>query len=140
MTSKGSAIISALLACLALVALASGQWITRPASLDLWGSVLAVGVICAIVAGGPQVLIFVAAVSCTREGRIPASGWWTTAYAVFVLQFGAGAAFVVGAIVGEEILFSTAAAILAIAALVAVASALVVSRVASNRSEQARDA
>lgn len=140
MTSKANAVISVILACLALVTIASGQWMTRPANLDLWGSVAAVAAVCAIVAGGPQVLIFAAAMSCTRQGRMPASGWWTTAYGVFVLQFGAGAAFVAGALGGEEAMFSAAAAILVVAALIAVAIGLVASRVAHNESEQARGA
>jgi hypothetical protein len=138
--SKGNVIISASLACLALLAIASGQWMTRPPNMDLWGSVVAVGVICAIVAGGPQLLVFAAAFSSIRQGRRPPSAWWTVAYLVFMLQFGAGAAFIVGAIAGEAGLFSTAAAILLVAALVAVASALVVSMVAHTQSGQARDA
>lgn len=140
MINTGNAIISTFLACLALVATVCGQWMTRPANMDLGGSVVAVGVISAIVAGGPQLLIFAAAVSCTRQGRRPAPGWWTTAHAVFVLQFGAGAAFITGAIGGEEGLFSTAAALLVVAALVAVASGLVASRVAHNQGEQTRGA
>ena len=140
MTSKANAIVSILLACLALVAIASGLWMTRPANMDLSDSVVAVGVISAIVAGGPQLLIFAAAVSCARQGNRPGSRWWTTACAVFVLQFVAGAAFIAGAISGEEGFFSSAAAILVVAVLVAVASGLVASKVAHSQSEQTRGA
>jgi hypothetical protein len=134
MISKQNASISALVACLALVAILSGLWMTRPADMDLWGSIVAVAVIYIIVAGAPQIFIFAAAVSSMRRGRVPASGWWTTAYLVFLLQFGAGATLVAGVTVSEERLFTVAAAVLVVAALVAVASGLVVSRVAYKQS------
>ena len=134
MISKQNASISALLACLALVAILSGLWMTRPADMDLWGSIVAVAVIYIIVAGGPQVLIFAAALSPVRRGRVPVSAWWTTAYLVFLLQFGAGAILVAGASASEERLFTVAAAVLVVAALVAVASGLAVSRVACKQS------
>jgi len=134
MISKQNASISAPLACLAVVAILSGLWMTRPADMDLWGSIVAVAVIYIIVAGAPQVLIFAAALSSVRRGRVPASGWWTTAYVVFLLQFGAGATLVAGASASEERLFTVAAALLVVAALVAVASGLAVSRVPYKQS------
>lgn len=140
MISKENAGICAFLTCLALVAIVSGEWMTRPVAMDLWGSIVAVAVIYIIFAGGPQILIFAAALSSTRQGRLPASWWWNAAYLVFLLQFGAGATLVVGASVSEERLSTVAAAVLVVAGLVAVASALAVSRVAYGHSEAASDA
>ena len=134
MISKQNGSISAFLACLALVAILSGLWMTRPADMDLWGSIVPVAVIYFIVAGGPQIFIFAAVVSSMRQGRLPGSTWWTAAYVVFVLQFGAGATLVAGASASEERLFTVAAAVLVVAAMVAVASGLVVSRVAYKQS------
>jgi hypothetical protein len=108
--------------------------------MDLWGSVVAVAVIYAIVVGAPQILMFAAALSCTKQGRTPASEWWTAAYLVFVLQVGAGASFIAGSILGEERLFSVAAAILVVAAMIAVASGLLASRVAYHQGQPAKDA
>lgn len=134
MISKQNASVSVFLACLALVAILSGMWMTRPADMDLWGSIVAVAVIYTIVAGGPQVFIFAAAASAVRQGRVPASGWCAAAYLVFLLQFGAGAILVAGASASEERLFTVSAAVLVVAALVAVASGLAVSRVAYKQS------
>lgn len=140
MISKENATISAFLACVALVAIVSGQWMTRPVHMDLWGSVVAVVVIYIIVAGGPQILIFAAALSCARQGRVPASGWWNAAYLALALQVAAGASFIAGSILGEERLFSVAAAMLVVAAMIAVASGLLASRIACHQGRQAGDA
>lgn len=140
MISRENATVSASLACLALIAMLLGQWMTRPAHMGLLGSMVAVIVICVIVAGSPQVLIFGAALSCAKQGRMPASGWWTAVYLVFVMQFGAGVTFIAGSILGEDRLLPVAAAVLVAAALVAVASGLVASRLAHPQTEQARDA
>lgn len=138
MISKENASISVFLACLALLAVVSGLWMTRPVAMDPWGSLSAVVVIYIIVAGGPQILIFAAAVSSARQGRVLAAGWWTVANLVFVLQVGAGATFLAGAIVREERLLAAAAAVLVVAALVAVASTIAVSRVGWKKSGAAR--
>nr|NIN70092.1 hypothetical protein [Anaerolineae bacterium]NIO00260.1 hypothetical protein [Anaerolineae bacterium]NIQ83039.1 hypothetical protein [Anaerolineae bacterium] len=94
MISKENVTACAFLACLALATMLTGEWMTRPADMDLRGSVVAVVVIYIILAGAPQILIFAAAVSSTRQGRVPGSWWWSTAYLVFVLQCGAGATLV----------------------------------------------
>ena len=134
MISKENASACAFLACLALATVLTGEWMTRPVDVDLRGSIVAVVVIYIILAGVPQILIFAAAVSSTRQGRVPGSWWWSAAYLVFVLQCGAGATLVVGAGMGEEGLFTVAAGVLVVAALVAVASGLVVSRVGHKQS------
>jgi hypothetical protein len=103
---------------------------TRPRHLDLPASILAAVVIYVIVAGAPQMLIFGAAASCSRQGYVPPAGWWTVAYVVFLMQFVAGATFIIGAIAGQEALSFLAAAVLTVAALVALASGLAASRVA----------
>jgi hypothetical protein len=134
MISKENVTACAFLVCLALAAVLAGEWMTRPADMDLRGSIVAVVVIYIILAGAPQIFIFAAAVSSTRQGRVPGSWWWSAAYLVFVLQFGAGATLVVGASTGEEGLFTVAAWLLVVAALVAVASGLVASRVGHKES------
>jgi len=130
MISRENATISICLACLALITILAGQWVTRPADMDLLGSVVAAVVIYIIVAGAPQVLLFAAAVCCTKRGYIPPSGWWAVAYLVFGMQVAAGATFIAGGILRDERWIPLAAAVLILAALLAVASGLAASRVA----------
>lgn len=137
MISRENALISTTLACLALTAIFVGQWMTRPMQMGPLGSVVALIVIYAIVAGVPQMLIFAAAVSCSKEGHTPPATWWAITYLVFAMQFGAGASLIAGALVGDERLLSLAAVVLMIAALVAVASGLAASRVVCGESEAA---
>jgi len=130
MSNEENATASTLLASLALIAILAGEWMTRPRHLDLPASILAAVVIYVIVAGAPQMLIFGAAASCSRQGYVPPAGWWTVAYVVFLMQFVAGATFIIGAIAGQEALSFLAAAVLTVAALVALASGLAASTVA----------
>ncbi len=138
MINKENASIPVFLACLALVAVVSGLWATRPAAMDLWVSLSGVVVIYSIVAGAPQILIFASAVSSARQGLVLAAGWWAVANLVFALQVGAGAMLLGGALIGEGRLLTAAAAVLLVAALAAVADALGVSRVGWQESDAAR--
>jgi hypothetical protein len=140
MISRENATISTILVCLALIAMLVGQLMTRPADMGVLGSLVAAIVIYAIMAGAPQAVIFVAAVSCSRQGQRPPSGWWTTAHLIFVMQFGAGAALIAGAILREDRLLSAAAMVLVVAALTAVVSGLAASKVAYRQSETAKEA
>lgn len=140
MISKENATISIILVCLALIAMLVGQWMTRPADMGPLGSIVAAMVIYAIMAGAPQAVIFVAALSCTKQGHTPPSGWWTTAHLIFVMQFAAGAALIAGAILREDRLLSAAAMVLVVAALTAVVSGLAASKVACRQSRAAKEA
>jgi hypothetical protein len=138
MISKENASIPVLLACLALLAVVFGLWVTRPASMDLWASLSALVVIYIIVAGGPQILIFAAAAASARQGQVLAAAWWSVANLVFLLQVGAGAMFLAGAILGEERLLEAAAAVLVLAALSAVAATMGASRIGWQKSDPRR--
>jgi hypothetical protein len=138
MISKENASIPVLLACLALLAVVFGLWVTRPASMDLWASLSALVVIYIIVAGGPQILIFAAAAASARQGQVLAAAWWSVANLVFLLQVGAGAMFLAGAILGEERLLEAAAAVLVLAALSAVAATMGASRIGWQKSDPGR--
>ena len=132
MIGRENGAISAFLVCLALIALLTGEWMTRPAHLGVWGFIVAATAIYLLVAGAPQVLLFWAALSCARRGCIPSAAWWKTAFAILVMHFVAGASLVMGAITGEEGLFSLAAVTLVLAVLLAVAAALAAPRLASR--------
>jgi hypothetical protein len=134
MMGRGNGAISALLVCLALIALFTGEWMTRPAHLGVGGFIVAATVIYLLVAGAPQGLLFWAALSCARQGCIPTARWWKTAFAILVMHFVAGASLIAAAITGEDGLLSLAAAILVLAALLAVASAFAAPRLASRDS------
>jgi hypothetical protein len=138
MICKENANVSVLLACLALLAVVSGLWATRPVAMDLWVSLSGVVVIYSIVAGAPQILILAAAVSSARQGLVLAAKWWAVANLVSVLQVGAGAMFLAGALISERRLVAAAAAVLVVAASAAVAGALGASRVGWQKSDAAR--
>jgi uncharacterized membrane protein YhaH (DUF805 family) len=122
------------LACAALLAVLAGLWVTRPANMDQRESIVATVVIYVIAAGAPLVLVFAAAITSARQGCRPSSGWWILADLVPILQLGAGATFVAGAIVHEERLAVPAVGALVAAAFLAVASGILVSRVSYEAS------
>jgi hypothetical protein len=134
MTGRENGTVSGFLVCLALIALLAGEWMTRPAQLGVGGFIVAATVIYVLVAGAPQILLFWAALFCTRPGIVPSSGWWKTAFAILAMHFVAGASLVTAAITGEEGLLSFAALLLVLAGLLAVATALAVPRLASKDS------
>ncbi len=134
MISRENAVVCAVLACLALTTVLAGQWMTRPTSMDLLGTMIAAVVIYIIVAGAPQIFVFASAMSCIRGGKALSSRWWSLAYLVFAMQFGAGAIFLAGAILGEDSVMSLAATVLVIAALIGIGAGLTASRVASGQS------
>jgi ABC-type multidrug transport system permease subunit len=134
------ATVSTILVCLAVIAMLTGQWMTRPADMGPLGSLVAAIVIYTIMAGAPQAVIFAAAISCARQGHTPPSRWWTTAHLSFVMQFGAGTALIAGAILGEERLLSVAAMVLVVAALTAIGNGLAASKLLCRQSEAAREA
>jgi hypothetical protein len=127
-----------LLAGIALVALMSGLWMTRPVNMDHRESIVAAAVIYVIVAGAPQLLVFAAAISSARRGWSPSSAWWIVADAVPLLQLGAGATFAGAAIANEERLLAVGVAALVAAAFVAVASSIFICRVGYEPSGEAR--
>jgi hypothetical protein len=126
------------LACAALAAVLSGLWMTRPANMDRCESIVATAVIYVIVAGAPLALVFAAVISSTRQGCRPSAEWWILADLVPILQLGAGATFVAGAIFDEERLVVVAVAALVAAAFLAVASGVLISRISYEASGEAR--
>jgi hypothetical protein len=126
------------LAGIALVAVFSGLWMTRPVNMDHQESIVAAAVIYVIVAGAPQFLVFAAAVSSARRGWSPSSAWRIVADVVPLLQLGAGATFAAAAILDEERLLALGVAALVAAAFVAVASSILISRVGYEPSGEAR--
>jgi hypothetical protein len=126
------------LAGIALVAVFSGLWMTRPVNMDHQESIVAAAVIYVIVAGAPQFLVFAAAVSSARRGWSPSSAWRIVADVVPLLQLGAGATFAAAAILDEERLLGLGVAALVAAAFVAVASSILISRVGYEPSGEAR--